>query len=174
MSKKTPEQKAQEKLAKLLGMEAPKTLPSHTAHERSMEAEAVLEYYENPRSFKEKDCKQCGRTFATRGAPVGYCSDPCRARAFEERMGVMWKPLRSPEERWGFMGEPLTVPPEALIVARAVMVEQAAAEEAKPAPYSMIVEAEYDDIWERMGKEPEIAPTEEVNVLDMLADMGLS
>jgi hypothetical protein len=48
-------------------------------------------------------------------------------------------------------------------------------EQAKPQPYSMIVEAEYDDIWERMGQEPpETAPTEEVNVLDLLAELGLS
>lgn len=77
-------------------------------------------------------------------------------------MGVTWKPLRAPEDRWGFMGEPLTVPHEALIVAQAVMAEQAASTER----YSMIVESDYDE-------QPEIAPTEAVNVLDLLADMGL-
>lgn len=119
--KKSKEQKAQEKLAALLGMEAPTAVSKAEANQRSMEAEAALEYYENPRSFTEKNCKQCGLSFATRGAPVAYCSDPCRVRAFEERMGVKWQPLRPATERWGFMGEPLTVPHEALVVVQTAM-----------------------------------------------------
>lgn len=157
--KKTKEQRQQEKLAALLGMELPTTTTKAAAHDRSMEAEAALEYYENPKSFKQKDCKTCGNAFATRGAPVAYCSDKCRAKAFEERMGVKWQPHRSVEDRWGFLGEPLTVPPEALAVVQYVMdrdIER----------YAMIVESDYDE-------QPEIAPTEEVNVLDLLADLGL-
>jgi hypothetical protein len=172
MAKKTKEQKQKEALAALLGLDAPTETTKAAAHDVSMEAEAALEYYENPRSFSQKDCKTCNRAFATRGAPVAYCSDKCRAKAFEERMGVKWQPHRKVEDRWGFLGEPLTVGPEALAVVQHVMDQQ---EQAKPQPYSMIVEAEYDDIWERMGQEPpETAPTEEVNVLDLLAELGLS
>lgn len=159
MAKKTKEQRAQEKLALLLGLDIPTATSKAEANDRSMEAEAALEYYENPKSFKQKDCKTCGHAFATRGAPVAYCSDKCRAKAFEERMGVKWQPHRSVEDRWGFLGEPLTVPPEALAVVQRVM-------DADAERYAMIVESDYDD-------QPEIAPTEEVNVLDLLADLGL-
>lgn len=124
MSKKTKEQKAQEKLAKLLGMEAPTPASRVEANARSMEAEAALEYFERPQTFSEKNCKQCGQLFATRGAPVAYCSDPCRVKAFEQRMGVKWQPDRPNSERWGFMGEPLTVPPEALSIVQAVLAER--------------------------------------------------
>lgn len=156
MSKKTPEQKAQEKLAKMLGIEAPTAVSRAESHSRSMEAEAALEYYENPRSFNEKTCKQCGRTFATRGAPVAYCADACRVLAFEERMGVKWQPLRPTTERWGFMGEPLVVPHEALIVVQAAMVR----EQELRASLEMVEVVEID------------AP-EEVNLVDLLADLGI-
>ena len=132
MAKKTKEQRQQEKLAALLGLAAPTADSRAESNQRSMEAEAALEYYENPRSFNEKHCKQCGRTFATRGAPVAYCSDPCRILAFEERMGVKWQPLRSITERWGFMGEPLTVPHEALVVIQRVLIEQQAVADMPP------------------------------------------
>ena len=140
--KKTKEEKARQQLAALLGIEENPT----ESHDKSMEAEATLEYYENPRTFSHKDCKQCGRSFATRGSPVAYCSDKCRGKAFEEKMGVSWRPSRSIEERWGYLGEPLVVPPEALVVAQHVMAEQ---EAAKPEP------------------EPEI------DVLDLLAELGI-
>lgn len=161
MAKKTKEQKQKEALAALLGLDAPTETTKAEAHDRSMEAEAALEYYENPRTFKQKDCKTCNRAFATRGAPVAYCSDKCRAKAFEERMGVKWQPHRSVEDRWGFLGEPLTVPPEALAVVQYVM-------DRDTERYAMIVEPDPGDI------SVESAPTEEVNVLDLLADMGLS
>lgn len=150
----------------MLGIPAPTADSRAESNARSMEAEAALEYYENPRSFNEKNCKQCGRSFATRGAPVAYCSDPCRILAFEERMGVKWQPLRSITERWGFMGEPLTVPHEALVVVQAVMAEQAAAEEARSERYAMIVESDYDDHG--------IVPENEPDLLDIFTEFGIS
>lgn len=158
--KKSKEQKAQEKLAAMLGIEAPTAVSKAESHARSMEAEAALEYYDNPRTFSHKECKLCNRSFATRGAPVAYCSDSCRVKAFEQRMGIKWQPLRPTTERWGFMGEPLVVPHEALVVVQAVMEEQ-------QERYSMIVESDYDE-------QPEIAPVESVDVLDLLDELGLS
>jgi hypothetical protein len=178
MAKKSKEQKQKEALAALLGLDAPTEVSKAEAHDRSMEAEAALEYYENPRTFKQKDCKSCGRAFATRGAPVSYCSDKCRARAFEERMGVKWRPLRSVEERWGFMGEPLTVPPEALAVVQYAMDRDAEAE-----AYKMWTEIQASEEARLRGLGPlddypaseqsETDPTEEVNVLDLLTELGL-
>ena len=154
--KKSKEERQREKLAALLGIEAPKTDSRVVAQEKSMEAEAALEYYEHPRSFTEKDCKTCNRTFATRGAPVAYCSDHCRAKAFEERMGVKWQPFRDPKDRWGFLGEPLTVPPEALAVVKHAMAMQAEQAERTEAP-----------------EETEIDAPEEVDVLALLEGLGL-
>jgi hypothetical protein len=164
MAKKTKEQKLQEKMAALLGLEAPTADSRAESNARSMEAEAALEYYENPRSFNEKHCKQCTRSFATRGAPVAYCSDPCRIIAFEERMGVKWQPLRPTTERWGFMGEPLTVPHEALVVVQAVMAEQAAAREVANEPI----------IDEGFGYGEEIAPENDPDLLDIFAEFDIS
>jgi hypothetical protein len=154
-----------EKLAELLGLsEAP---PSREeAHEISMEAEAALEYYENPKSFKEKTCKHCGRLFATRGAPVAYCSDNCRIKAFEERLGIRWSPLRSTEQRWGFLGEPLTVPPEALRMLQQVMVEQ---ETDAAAP----VDAESLSLKDEPSATTVPTPSLSDDVLDLLHDLCL-
>lgn len=159
--KKSKEQKQREALAALLGLDVPTETTKIAAYDASMEAEAALEYYENPRTFNQKNCKTCGRAFATRGAPVAYCSDKCRATAFEERMGVKWQPYRKVEDRWGFLGEPLTVPPEALAIVQHVMDQQVTASE-------VII-----DEWPGYGDNPEMTPTEEVNVLDLLAELGL-
>lgn len=165
--KKSKEQKAQEKLAALLGMEAPTAVSKAQSHARSMEAEAALEYYENPRSFNEKLCKQCGRTFATRGAPVAYCSDPCRVLAFEDRMGVKWRPLRPETERWGFMGEPLVVPHEALIVVQEAMMRE---EEAKPPVDNSRLNAMVETIY---GPVIEETHRREQNLLDLFEELGI-
>jgi hypothetical protein len=150
--KKSKEQKQAEKLAKLLGLEAPTAVTKQAGVAKSMEVEAALEYYDNPRTFKHKECKQCGREFATRGAPVAYCTDDCRARAYEERMGVKWQPLRTPEERWGSSGEPLVVPPEALEVVDHALSEQAHRE---------------------VEKLDEVVVEDDPELLDILAEYGL-
>lgn len=143
--KKTKEEKAYDKLAALLGMDAPPPKDKASEHESTMEGEAALEYFENPRTFKEKKCKHCGREFATRGAPVAYCSNPCRIKTFEERMGVRWQPDRSLEARWGFYGEPLILGPEALQTIKAV-------HEAQPEPDSL---GPIIDEWPGYGDSPE-------------------
>lgn len=174
--KKSKEQKAQEKLAKLLGMEAPTPQSAHVSHEVSMEGEATLAYYENPKSFSHKSCKECGDSFATRGSPVAYCSDRCRIAAFESRMGVTWKPGRSIQDRYGRLAEPLTVSPEGLAVAQAVMAEEdARLEEAtepgvieyfEGTPGTALVSDEWPGYGE--GKSELDADT-----LDILKDLGL-
>jgi hypothetical protein len=152
--KKSKEQKAREKLAAMLGIDAPPSQSLTEQHDSSMEAEAVLEYAENPRSFTHKKCKLCNREFATRGAPVAYCSNTCRAESFEKRLGIRWSPDRRPEDRWGFMGEPLTVPPEALPVVQAVLAEREVEPEPEPEP------------------EPTAAELTD-NLLDMMRDLGI-
>lgn len=137
-----------EKLAELLGIEAPKGNPYETPEDVSREAEATLQYAETPESFIRKNCKSCGRTFAhTRGA-IAYCSNNCRARGLEQ-IGIQWDWLRPVEARWSLYagGEPLVVPPEALELLDAL--------EPEPEP------------------EPEVVPHSSPDVLDILAELGL-
>ena len=139
-----------EKLAELLGIEPPKGDPFETPEDVSREAEATLGYAESPQSFQRKECKSCGRTFAhTRGA-VAYCSNACRARGLE-KIGIKWTWTRPADVRWGFYsgGEPLVVPPEALAILDALP-------EPEPEPEPV-----------------EESPTESVDVLDLLASLGL-
>jgi hypothetical protein len=110
-----PKKTDAEKLAELLGIEAPKGNPYETAEDISREAEATIIYAESPQSFIRKNCKICGRTFAhTRGA-IAYCSNLCRARGLEQ-IGIKWDWTRPTEVRWGLYdgGEPLIVPAEAV------------------------------------------------------------
>lgn len=110
-----PKKTDAEKLAELLGIEAPKGNPHETPEDVSRQAEAALQYAETPKSFIRKNCKSCGRTFAhTRGA-IAYCSNACRARSLEQ-IGISWDWNKPTEVRWELYegGEPLIVPPEAL------------------------------------------------------------
>lgn len=112
-----PKKTDAQKLAELLGIEAPKENVYETPEDVSREAEAALIYAESPQSFIRKECKICGRTFAhTRGA-IAYCSNSCRARGLEA-IGIQWHWTRNSEVRWGNYkeGEPLVVPPEAVLL----------------------------------------------------------
>lgn len=159
--KKSKEEKAKAKLAKLLGLDEPEPVSAVEQHDIKMEAEAALEYAENPRTFTHKECKLCGRTFATRGSPVAYCSNPCRIKSFEGRLGVRWSPDRRPEDRWGFMGEPLVVSPEALSVVERARMRQLTAEDNEG-----IYQGE---------DEPSTAPEVELDpaTLDILRELGV-
>lgn len=174
--KLSKEDKAKAKLAKALGLDAPEVKSSLEKHDVSMEGEATLAYYENPKSFSHKSCKECGDSFATRGSPVAYCSDRCRIAAFESRMGVTWKPGRSIQDRYGRLAEPLTVSPEGLAVAQAVMAEEDARLEAATEPG--VIEyfegtpgtALVSDEWPGYG---ETASELDADTLDILKDLGL-
>ena len=99
-SHKTPKVTDQQKLAKLLGIEAPPVDPYEDSETISREAEAAIAYHEQPQAFIRKECGTCGGVFVhTRGA-VGFCSDYCRAVSLE-KIGIKWHWLKKSEDRWG-------------------------------------------------------------------------
>ena len=138
-----------EKLAALLGIEAPKSQLDPTEHpyEVSRQAEAVLAYAQDASYFVTKDCKTCGHTFAHTKGAVAYCSDPCRAVALEA-IGIKWEWTRPPEKRWG-TEPPLVVPAQAF----ALIPE--------PAPLEQ-------------PEQPEETAELDPSTLDILDELGLS
>jgi len=109
-----PKKSDAEKLAELLGIEAPKGNAYETPEDVAREAEAALGYAASPKSFLRKDCKTCGRTFAHTAGAVAYCSNYCRARGLEQ-IGIQWNWLKPSSERWApWQEEPLVVPADAV------------------------------------------------------------
>lgn len=116
-------QRAQNKLAELLGLEVPKLTgpkPQDAIATASREAQATLEFVHNPQKFQKKICSHCERSFYVNRGQVGCCSDICSAKELA-KIGIDWNWDKPPESRWGvrFSGdsmtrEPLIVPPEAL------------------------------------------------------------
>lgn len=109
------------KLAELLGMEvAPEEIiavasaqtPEQAAIEVSREAEAVILFGQDRRKFLQKECNNCGGTFAVNRANVSCCSDRCRAKNLE-KIGISWDWSKNSELRWDFR-EPLVVSPSVL------------------------------------------------------------
>lgn len=103
--------------AKAMGLEVDIDLNQQDAARR--EADSVVLYVENPALFRETDCRQCGRHFATNYGSVAMCSDKCR-RDWLRNIGIEWNPNKSQDERWA--GRiPLVVPPDALPLAKAAL-----------------------------------------------------
>lgn len=70
-----------------------------------MQKELCLEFIHQPTRYMSKKCKYCNEFFGTSYRSVGYCSDLCRSREFEETMGVPFNFVhKSQVELWG--GEP--------------------------------------------------------------------
>lgn len=118
--------KKQERLAALFGIEAPKKASPVELRRRanaSREAEAVILYAEEPSKFLQKLCRICNRHFAVNRSHIAFCSDDCRSVHINDVLGLEWTPTgRSPEERWapGTGGiEPLIVPPHVLPLVQA-------------------------------------------------------
>lgn len=80
---KSPEQKAKEQLAKLLGMDMP-VPQDEEAIQTDREEEAALAYTAGPTLFERKKCNKCGRKFAVNRRNVAYCSRLCRRRSLME------------------------------------------------------------------------------------------
>jgi hypothetical protein len=77
----------------------------------SEKLEGVLASIRRPGDFTYRTCKRCIEPFGSNYVSVGYCSDVCRIKSFEELTGVKWSSNKSAEERWG--GEPpLVIPPD--------------------------------------------------------------
>lgn len=100
--------------AKQAGLEIP---DFSQLDEARREADSVVLYLESPERFREAECRQCHRYFATNYAAVAMCSDKCR-REYLHSIGIPYNPNgKTPEQRWG--GKiPLTVPPDALVAAK--------------------------------------------------------
>lgn len=108
-----------QKLAELLGLEAPTT---EDTIQEAREEEAVAAYLENKRLFSKVACKQCGKMFAVNRANVAFCSRHCLRKHLKERYGLtkVSDPNGPNDERWVWQAwwgnEPLVVPPQALSV----------------------------------------------------------
>src|SRR5574343_559080 len=100
MKKKTKSD--QEKLAALLGIEAPPVDPYESKDSVSREAEAAIAYHDSPSLFVRKTCGTCGGMFAHTPGAVGFCSDYCRAVSLE-KIGIKWSWTKPSSERWGRM-----------------------------------------------------------------------
>lgn len=77
-------------------------IPDETVSDVLAEAQAVVDYIEQPSKFKEKFCKNCGEKFVyrwTRDA-ISTCSVECMRQLLESK-GLKWDPTRSQESRWG-------------------------------------------------------------------------
>jgi hypothetical protein len=96
--------------------------PSQWPNESSLQAEAVLKYWDNPKEWIEKKCQHCGGIFATLYYAVGNCSDACRKKQLKD-IGITFGPDSMPHQRWGRV-PPLVVPPEALPLVKAVYQEK--------------------------------------------------
>jgi len=97
---------------------------------RRLEAESVLYYVETRGAhFEEKECKNCGETFAHTHAPVAYCSDICRAESLK-KLGISWNIYgKTDSERWD--GRiPKVIEPRAYAAAREALEADRAAKEA--------------------------------------------
>lgn len=106
------------KIAESMGLTL--ELPDTTTLEAARrEADSVLLYIENPNAFREAECRECRRYFATNYGSVACCSDNCR-RAGLRKIGIEWNPTKTQAERWAG-NIPLVVPPDALPLAKKVL-----------------------------------------------------
>ena len=72
---------------------------------RELQGEAALLFLTKPERFISKVCEWCSEAFAATYRSVAFCSNSCRAKAFEKQTGmkVDWG-AKTDIERWG--GEP--------------------------------------------------------------------
>lgn len=105
---------ALKKIEQLFGVkiEAPEVV--ETLGDKMRQAQAVLEYWENPADWAKKICRECKQEFAYRwdSHAISYCSVSCMAKSLE-KIGLKWNPMKPPSERWG-RTIPAVVPPEVL------------------------------------------------------------
>lgn len=75
---------------------------------KSHQLDAVLMFIDKPPRYTAKVCLECGDSFGTNYNSVGYCSDTCRIKSFEDHFGVPWNPNgKTQAELWG--GSPPTI-----------------------------------------------------------------
>ncbi len=67
------------------------TVDPSVKEKQLFQAEGMLLHLRNlPGSMITKKCAWCSEFFRSSYMSVAYCSDPCRAKAFEKQMGVKW------------------------------------------------------------------------------------
>ena len=67
------------------------TVDPSAKEKQLFQAEGMLLHLRNlPGSMITKKCLECKQLYRSSYMSVAYCSDPCRARAFEKQMGVKW------------------------------------------------------------------------------------
>lgn len=67
------------------------TIDPSAKEKQLFQAEGMLLHLRNlPGSMITKKCIECQALFRSSYMSVAYCSDPCRAKAFEKQMGVKW------------------------------------------------------------------------------------
>ena len=67
------------------------TVDPSAKEKQLFQAEGMLLHLRNlPGSMITKKCLECKQLYRSSYMSVAYCSDPCRARAFEKKMGVKW------------------------------------------------------------------------------------
>lgn len=83
---------------------SPETLDKAPQY-RELQGEAALLFLAKPERFISKKCDWCDEYFAATYRSVSFCSNTCRAKAFEKQTGmkVDWG-AKTDIERWG--GEP--------------------------------------------------------------------
>lgn len=107
------------KLAAILGITVEEAVAkieaTGTPEKIQHEAEATLAYAYNRGHWYNKECKNCGRKFASDYQYVAYCSMPCR-KSNMEAIGLGWNPNRTEDQRWEALGvtTPGIVPPAAI------------------------------------------------------------
>jgi hypothetical protein len=120
------------KLAAILGISveeaAAKIEATATPEKIQHEAEATLAYAYNRGHWYNKECKSCGKKFASDYQYVAYCSMPCRKQAMNA-IGLGWNPSRTEDQRWEALGvtTPGIVPPAAIEALRNLARKFAAA-----------------------------------------------
>jgi hypothetical protein len=118
------EARNRDKLAELLGLEAPPKATSSSSavlrQDRSREAEAVLTFVDKPLTFIKRACKVCGRGFLVDRSNVSCCSDTCRANGLKA-LGIEWDWSKPPESRWYFSYQGDKVTNEPLVVGPALL-----------------------------------------------------
>lgn len=102
--------------------------PTENKDDLAREAQAAINYfYSGGNGFKDKECKNCGETFAYAWNVdfISMCSLHCLRESLE-KIGIKWDHTKPPSERWGFVARgyiPATVSPEALQTLKSTMNE---------------------------------------------------
>jgi len=120
MKREKKHARSRNKLAELLGIDAPEEKPTGPSARRvrndaSREAEAVLGYIRNPGSYDERACRRCKGLFMSDRANVALCSDTCRAAELAD-IGITWDWNKEPDQRWYYAFEGDTRTNEPLVV----------------------------------------------------------